>query len=520
MKKILFIVSLIFLYMNYRHLNLGFLSLYSLDEYAFHGSLRTMYEGLTTLDIKKFFSFGFYSYGFSFFSLNLLLTGPFFWTENTEMTIYIPRLVTSFFAIATLYLIFKIARKHTDNSSAILISLILVSMPGFWKNGFWFHPDWMMTFFIVSTVYLFTKDEWHFKIFFWIGCITYGLALAVKIQAITFIPFILIYIIYDNLQNKKIDNPLKTLKIIIKTLLISLLVFLILNPYLIHPKGLNAFISSFIMNMESNATNHGLYNNVSIMDKINNAIDYYFLNKYIFISLVFIAVTLSFNIFKKEKSKSILNIVAVYFLINIIYLLLKVNKDWQHYYLTLFSLAPLLLIPLISHFNRLRLPIISSILIIQILTHNQEYYSVFSKGYHPEKEIPSEEMKKVSNSLVNVLKNNISKESHILIPPYIPFDFLNLDLAYQNIHIIYGPLKEDMLEASHYKDIKNIQNKVESFIILPKNSIYFNEEKAISKEQYLSYKNSLEIINNFNKNGDLGYKKFKENEYFYIWRKN
>jgi hypothetical protein len=53
MKKILNITSLllivfiVFAFVNYRYLNIGFLSLNSLDEYAFHGSLLNMYEGLT-----------------------------------------------------------------------------------------------------------------------------------------------------------------------------------------------------------------------------------------------------------------------------------------------------------------------------------------------------------------------------------------------------------------------------------------------------------------------------------------
>ena len=84
MKIVLFLVFLVFLCINYRHLNLGFLSIYSIDEYAFHGSLLTMYEGLVSLDIRKLFSFGFYSYRFGFFALNLLVTAPFFAVDNIE----------------------------------------------------------------------------------------------------------------------------------------------------------------------------------------------------------------------------------------------------------------------------------------------------------------------------------------------------------------------------------------------------------------------------------------------------
>ena len=77
MKKIAILTLFVLVILSHRHLNIGFLSLYSIDEYAFYGSLLNMYEGLTTFQIGKLFTFNFYSYGFCFFFLNLLVTAPF-----------------------------------------------------------------------------------------------------------------------------------------------------------------------------------------------------------------------------------------------------------------------------------------------------------------------------------------------------------------------------------------------------------------------------------------------------------
>ncbi|NQV78881.1 MAG: hypothetical protein HQ490_11105, partial [Lutibacter sp.] len=88
MKQIISIIVAVFVvlaYLNFRHLDIGFLSNYSIDEYAFHGSLLNMYEGFDTLDIKQIFAFSFYSYGFSFFFLNLLAVAPFIASENIEL---------------------------------------------------------------------------------------------------------------------------------------------------------------------------------------------------------------------------------------------------------------------------------------------------------------------------------------------------------------------------------------------------------------------------------------------------
>ena len=53
MKKILSIIFIVFTYLNYRNLELGFLQNYSPDGYAFHGSLLNMFEGVMSFDIKN-----------------------------------------------------------------------------------------------------------------------------------------------------------------------------------------------------------------------------------------------------------------------------------------------------------------------------------------------------------------------------------------------------------------------------------------------------------------------------------
>ena len=67
MRLILVTVFAVFAYVNYRHLNIGFLSLVEIDEYAFHHSLINMFDFVIELNLKKIFSFYLYSMGlFSF----------------------------------------------------------------------------------------------------------------------------------------------------------------------------------------------------------------------------------------------------------------------------------------------------------------------------------------------------------------------------------------------------------------------------------------------------------------------
>jgi len=519
MKILLTLVFVVLAYINYRHLNIGFLSLYSIDEYAFHGSLINMYNGLTTLDIKKLFSFGFYSYGFGFFFLNLLATVPFFATDNIEMTIYIPRVITSIFAVGSLWFIYKITREYADKYFSILVVLIVLAMPGFWKNTLWFHPDWMMVFFILLSTYLFTKDNFEYKKYFWWAICALGIAISVKVQAITFLPFLFLYLFYDNFQYKNIEQITYKIKLFLKSFFSLFAIFVITNPYLIHPRGLKAFIAMFIENMKSNATNHGKVGDVSILEKIQNAIDFYYLDTVLFLAVFVLSIIVLFSILKKDHKKSILPLISLYFITNIVYLFLMVNKDWQHYYLAIFTLVPLLFI----YFNRYKYIIVGGVLLMQLSTHISQYQDVLTKGFHPEKEISVEKKLEISNSLTNLLKPYIEKTTNILISPYQPFDFRSVGLKYKNIYVIYGPLAKNsinldaFIEKSNSKDPSKFKKK--QFVILSKKDIYFDENKLSKMIDKEGYRKAIEIIENFNQGGDLGYEKFAENRYFYIWRK-
>jgi len=523
MKILLTLVFVALAYINYRHLNIGFLSLYSIDEYAFHGSLINMYDGLTTLDIKKLFSFGFYSYGFGFFFLNLLATVPFFATDNIEMTIYIPRILTSLFAVGSAWFVYKIAREYTDKYFSILIVLIVLTMPGFWRNSLWFHPDWMMVFFITLSTYLFTKDNFEYKKYFWWALFALGIAISVKVQAITFLPFVFLYLFYDNFQYKNFEQITYKIKLSLKSFFSLFAIFVITNPYLIHPKGLKAFIAMFIENMKSNATNHGKIGVVSISDKINNAIDFYYLDTILFLTIMLLSIIVLFSIFKKDHKKSILPLVSLYIISNIVYLFLMVNKDWQHYYLAIFVLAPLLFVYFVNSFDKYKYIIMIGVLLIQLSTHIYQYQNVLTIGYHPKNEISFEKKLDMSNSLTNLLKPYIEKTTNILISSYQPFNFRSIGLKYKNIYVIYGPLAKNsinldaFIEKSNSKDPSKFKKK--QFVILSKKDIYFDENKLSKMIDKEGYRKAIEIIENFNNSGDLGYEKFTENKYYYIWRK-
>ncbi|NQV76975.1 MAG: hypothetical protein HQ490_01300, partial [Lutibacter sp.] len=421
------------------------------------------------------------------------------------------------------FYIYNIGLLYVNKYSSILISLVVLTMPGFWKNALWFHPDWMMSFFIVLSIYFFAKDNWRFKAYYWLASIAFGLSLGTKIQAITFLPFVFIYVFYDNIKYLTFRLFVPKVKLFFKLISAALLVFILTNPYLLHAKGLSAFIGSFVQNMKSNATNHGVDLTITIRDKITNTIDFFYLDTFAFIAFGIGCLYLIRDVFLKEKRKSIFPIIGIYFLSNVVYLFLMVNKDWPHYYLTIFMAVPLILIPFVVRFKSYKYVLLVSVLLLQIATHISQYRSIVTTGYHTDQEMSDAKQKEISDVLIKDLKGIVTENSNVLISPYQPFDFRYLGLDYGNIVVVYGPISREMFDLDCYLEKFNTKDTAKfkeiDYIILSKDDVYFDREKLKSRLRISAYAASMEIINDFNECGNLGYQKLSENKYFYLWKK-
>jgi len=510
MKLILVTLFAAFAYVNYRHLNIGFLSFVENDEYVFHRSLINMFEGVIELNLKKLFSFHLYSYGFIFFLINLIFTFPFFLFDNTEMTIYFPRIVTALFAIGSLYIIYIFTLNRSSKLVSYLIILFILTMPGFWRNAFWFHPDWMMTFFILLSIYFYSKDNFDCKKYFWYGTLSFGFAISSKIQAITFYPFLFFYIFYENFNLKNFYNFKSKIFLLIKSTFFIIVIFIITNPYILHPLGFEAWLVDFADNMKSNNTNHGSGEILEWNEKITNAINAYYFTFNIFVILVFLITFNSIKYFLNKK-KNILNVISLYVLINLIYLIFFVNKDWQHYYLSVLIASSLLFI---IQSNKMKY-ILLLFIIINFSLSIEQHKKIFF--YNP----ITEQHLQMSQSLVDIFSGEVDKNTNILIDPYVPFDFKSLDLTYKNIHIIYGVLsKKYFIKDDWYKVYPSfVFFSEKNFIVIKKSSLHFYSYKFNSRADKNEYQKAYNIIQNFNSNGDFDYEKFAENDYFFIWRK-
>ena len=74
-------------------------------------------------------------------------------------------------------------------------------MPGIWVNAMWFNPDYMMTAFLMASMYMLFRSNKIGDGFYWLSVLFWGISVAVKVQAITFAP-VLIWSVWIMIRNK------------------------------------------------------------------------------------------------------------------------------------------------------------------------------------------------------------------------------------------------------------------------------------------------------------------------------
>ena len=500
---ILFICICIFAFMDYRYLDVEFLGATMGDEMPQFLQLQKMYEGIIELNIKKFFAFEFYNYGFLYYLLNLIATLPFQITKNYELAIYAPRLLNALFSVINLFMIYKISLKFLDFKKSIMMVLIFISMSGFWNFGYAFKPDVFQAFFILLTIYFLIKDRFKLEKHFIFAFISLGAGVGVaKFQALMFLPLIYSYILVCSYKNK-----IQCIKQILISTISIIAIWIITNPYLLHKKGALAWWNMFYGNMQSNATNHGQYNHVSIAEKIQ-MIDFYYFNTFVFFALIILCFGLFIHAFIK-KQKTIFTPLAVGFLISLSYLLFLTNKAWGSYYFsTIISGVLIFLVLAKSKWGGVFLCLI---LIMQIGGNimNNSYKNVFTKFN-----------KFINYSISDEIVSNLEKispkhKTYNILTDTPDFRYRELGLEPKNIYTTFGLLnKETFVFEEWSKKSHTFAFIPKDFIILNKNSPWFKEAKNNKNKNLIESIDTLKAL----QNSKFPYKKAIESKNFIIFQ--
>ena len=523
------------LYVAFQHIDIGFLQLHSIDEYVFHGSLRHMYDSIMLGKLSGLFGYGFYQYGFIYFAINLVLAAPAIATNHTDIAIIMPRIMTALSALLSLGIIYKFSRLYLGTKPATLVTLVFVSMPAFWYNATWFHPDWSMTMFLLGTVYFLARDNSTFTRHFHYAVISYGLAIAFKYQAITAFPLLGLYIAYPFFTQIRVHTFVRALKRITLLLVSSIGIFIFCNPYILHPMGWRAFSQAFIGNMLSNATNHGMAASATLADKVNNGIGDYYTNV-IFLFIILLGTLWLALHYGKKSAVSLSSILAINFLINIGYLFFFVNKDWQTYYLPVITMGLLSLIYFLLQLNpKQQLNILMGIVCIQVGTYATTYLPLLEnqrQGNAPDYITYSDtEITALYTYIESELQGKTDSHTIVLLSAYTPFPNESLYIPYEGVKVIFGALTEDSFDLNTYiagqrnywGTLKTDSELATSFkpvdyIVLRKDIPYIDIAKIAAARDKTGYQEGARIVANLYA-GHYDFEVMSENDKVVLFKK-
>ena len=491
----------VFCFMGWRYVDVEFLAFTNGDAMPQFLQLQKMYQGLTTLNIKQFFAFEFYNYGFFYYMLNLLAALPFIITENYPLQIYAPRVLNALFSIANIWLLYRIARIYLSALDSMLIAGICVAMGGFWHLGYVFKPDVFQAFFVLACAYYLLRDNFRFGKHYTLAWIALGLGIGLaKFQAILFIPMVYAYI-FVCMRTQGIIPSIK--RAVVASIGIFAL-WIATNPYLLHKSGFNAWLSMFEGNMRSNATNHGAYTQVPLSEKLSQVIELYYFEIVVFIVLLAVGlycciIALQRLIWQNpraldsSKQDSIQKPctqaesiciafapLAAGFLVSLAYLLFFVNKAWEAYYFSTIALGCVLCIPLAllvaetskggggQHRKKLYpTAALSLLLALQILggLMSSTYKQVFTK--YP---ISLDSAHALAQELTELVRPFITSPNATIFSDNVNFYYLSLGLKPTQIYQIFGlPNADGFVYEQWSKKPHSLPFIPKDFIILSQN---------------------------------------------------
>lgn len=463
-------------WLNFSWNDLEFLQWKSLDEYAFHGVLLKFHSGFLNQDIRSFFAFSFYSYGFIFFLINYIAVAPFISDPSSELLIFIPKMLsTVFFILSLLFLSLILKELKVNHLTRFASFLFILSMPGMWLNLNWFHPDFLMITFLMLSIFFLAKKGFRLESYYDLSITFWAIAIAIKIQAITFAP-LFFWLLIEKFINSSLS--LKKIKFFLKILFYVLGIYVFLNPYLLHIDGFNAWIANHFAEFSS-ASQINNDQAIPLSIKLKFGIFDYFFHPVI---LIFVsAFSLFFiirDIYKREFT--LIGALSLTLILNNIFLIFFLNKGWNHYFLPVIFLSSIILFFTLNKIRKGHLVQIFTLSIIimqgynfssdlkKIVT-NRFQQIVISRdsiyNYNPT-EYSLEELRIKTDSIYNFLKDRVDESSSILSSAYIGLPLKKLGLRYDQIKIIYGDISESDLiwfisaeGANNYLLIKKINSE-------------------------------------------------------------
>lgn len=148
--------------------------------------------------LKKFFAYRHYFYGFPFFAYSAVLLFPFALSDSLSNTTLIMVILRQFVSVlpmlASIIILVYIQTKFRSTIKSLIIFIVLLSIPAVTKNSMWWHPESVVIFFIVLTLYFLDRDNLKFGNNFVFAAVACGFVVGTKLLGLFFFITIPTYI--------------------------------------------------------------------------------------------------------------------------------------------------------------------------------------------------------------------------------------------------------------------------------------------------------------------------------------
>lgn len=436
------------------------------DGLTHYHQLKVMLEGIQTVNLIDIFTFNL-NYGFFYFVLNLIVSLPAILFNQLELYVFLPRAFHAVFATGSIGFVYAtIYRRSKQPNHALILSILIATMPIFWTLPTIFRPDWFMTFWLTGAVYYFYKDSFSFSRDFTKACIFTGIAIAAKTQALVFYPFVGVYLLIPFIHAPSIPSLYAFFRHLARFSALHIATFFILNPHALHPIGLYAIWRRFYLEMR-------IKNNATSLSNIGEVVEgarstslslrLETLSSHIvhwpMIILLVITLIVSMRILYLRK-KDVTACLSVYLIVYFSYLLFYTNVPNSNFYICGIVFAPILFDDYFRHKHLSIRYVILSIIIAFNLSNIVNTPTIYT---HTDYLQSHPEAVKNEAFILEMLTPIIQPGDHILTQPSIGFNFQTLSLTHRHIHYIWGTLTPQHILPSGFKkkweSLEKLQSK-------------------------------------------------------------
>lgn len=194
------------------------------------------YETLKNMVFYKHYFYGYPHYLISVVSILPLkfIFKSVYSINDTTAYMFVLRQLSPFFMLIAVNLLIYLWTGFKSLKRSIFLFIFLNSVPAIFNNNMLWHPDSLVTLFVVLTIFSLSKDELSFGKWFYLAAVFCGLATGTKLIGLYFFLTVAVYLVLGLVNGKiTLRNLLKHGSLFF---FVMVLTVVITNPLLLLPK--------------------------------------------------------------------------------------------------------------------------------------------------------------------------------------------------------------------------------------------------------------------------------------------